>query len=181
MYAKKQQINWISVRIALIAVFFALGTVLLILRAYRLQISDSDMLKKRAEKQRTRVLQLEARRGMILDRSGELMAASLEVKSIYAQPRLIEDKSRTAEVLADALEMNQKDVLAKMRDDKPFVWIRRKVSPLMADKVKKADLKGVFSVTEFKRFYPAQGAGRSRGGFCRHRFQGAGRVGAPLR
>lgn len=166
MYPKKQQINWITVRIALVAVVFALGTVLLIVRAYRLQVSDSPMLKKRAEKQRTRVLQLEARRGMILDRSGELMAASLEVKSIYAQPRLIDDKRPTAEAVAEALEMDQKEVLAKMDDKRPFVWIQRKVSPVMADKVKKACLKGVFSVTEFKRFYPLKGLAAHAVGFA---------------
>ncbi len=164
--AKKQQINWVTVRIALIAVLFALATVLLIVRAYRLQVLEAPMLKKRAEKQRTRVLQLEARRGMILDRSGELMAASLEVQSIYAQPRLIENKARTADALAAALEMEKKDILDKMKDDRPFVWIRRRVSPAMAEKVRKSDLKGVFSVTEFKRFYPLKGLAAHAVGFA---------------
>ena len=79
MYRDSAKINWVTVRIALVAVLFALGTVLLIVRAYRLTVADADALKKRAAKQRNLVLHVEARRGMILDRSGEQMAASLEV------------------------------------------------------------------------------------------------------
>jgi len=74
----------VAVRIVLVAFVFALGTVLLIIRAYRLTVAESDSLKKRAAGQRNVVLHLEARRGMILDRNGDQMAASLEVNSVYA-------------------------------------------------------------------------------------------------
>lgn len=166
MYPKRQSPNWVALRIGLVAAVFALGTLLLIVRGYRLQVSDAEMLQKRAEKQRTRVLHLESRRGMILDRSGEQVAASLEVKSIYARPRQITDKSGAARVLAKALEMDEHEVLSKMKDTKPFVWIRRRVSPVMADKVKEAALKGVFSATEFRRFYPLKGLAAHAIGFA---------------
>ncbi len=154
MYRNAKPINWVSFRIAFVAFFFAVGTVLLLVRAYRLHVADAEMLKKRADKQRTMVLHLEARRGMILDRSGEQMAASLEVHSVYARPRRISEKSRTAKRLAEILEMDQKTLMGKMLEDKAFVWIQRRVSPLIAEKVKRADLEGVFTATEYQRFYP---------------------------
>ena len=147
-------VNWEVFRILLVAVVFAAGTLLLVIRAFQLQVSDAEGLKKRADKARTRVLHLEARRGMILDRSGDQMAASLEVGSIYARPRKIVDKKETARTLAEILETDEKDILQKLDDDKTFVWIARRVSPLVAEKVVKADMPGIMTGTEYQRFYP---------------------------
>jgi cell division protein FtsI (penicillin-binding protein 3) len=154
MYPSTEQAKWIGVRIGLVAVVFAVGFVLLMVRAYQLQVTDARSLAKRAEKQRTRVIHLEARRGMILDRSGEQLASSLEVNSICAGPRRITRKKHTAEVLARILDMDEGEVLAKLSEDKAFVWIKRRISPLLAAQIRKAGLEGVFSVTEFRRFYP---------------------------
>jgi cell division protein FtsI (penicillin-binding protein 3) len=143
-----------GLRIVLVAVFFAVGFVLLMVRAYQLQVTDAPSLAKRAQKQRTRVIRLEARRGMILDRSGEQLASSLEVNSICAGPRRVSRKKHTAEVLARVLDMDEGEVLSKLEEDKAFVWIKRRVPPLLAARIRKAGLEGVFSVTEFRRFYP---------------------------
>ena len=56
MYPRQTQINWVSVRIALIAVLFAAGTVVLLVRAYQLQVADAESLKRRADKQLNRVI-----------------------------------------------------------------------------------------------------------------------------
>jgi cell division protein FtsI (penicillin-binding protein 3) len=154
MYHDSKYINWVAVRIGLVAVLFALGTVLLMVRAYRLSVMEADNLKKRAAKQRNLVLHLEARRGMILDRSGDQMAASLEVNSVYARPRRIKDKEQTARVLSDILELDESSLLAKLREEKAFVWLQRRVSPLVTEKLAQSDLPGIFTDTEYQRFYP---------------------------
>jgi cell division protein FtsI (penicillin-binding protein 3) len=154
MSREAKPINWVAVRIAAVAVLFAAGTVLLIVRSYRLGVSDAEALQKRAEKQRRMVLHLEARRGMILDRSGEPMAASMEVTSVYVRPQKLQDKSQTARILAEALEMDEKEILQKLDEKKAFVWLARRVSPLVAGKIAKADLPGVFTASEYQRFYP---------------------------
>lgn len=154
MYLRGKPIHWISVRIALVAVVFAVGAAGLLVRAYRLHISEAEVLKKRAEKQRTMVLQLEGRRGMILDRTGEQMAASLEVRSVYARPRKVVDKQFAAHTLARILDVDEKALLKKLHEDRAFVWLQRRVSPLVAEKVKAADIDGIATETEFHRFYP---------------------------
>ncbi len=159
-------INWVALRIALVAIGFAAATVLLVARAYRLQVSDAESLKNIADKQRTRVLHLEARRGMILDRTGDQMAASLEVDSIYARPKKITDKKTTACKLAELLEMKEEDILGKLDDNRAFVWIQRRVSPLVAEKIKKADLQGILSAKEYKRFYPLKSSAAHAIGFA---------------
>jgi cell division protein FtsI/penicillin-binding protein 2 len=130
MYRNAKPINWVALRIALVALIFAAGTVLLVVRVYRLQVSHAEPLKEHAAKLRTRVPHLEARRGMILDRSGDQMAASLEVDSIYARPRKIKAKRLTAHKLAELLGVDENDVLRKLDDSRSFVWIKRRVSPL---------------------------------------------------
>jgi len=166
MYRSRKSINWVTFRIVLVISVFALGTTLLVARAYWLHVVAADELKKRADKARTRVLHLEARRGMIFDRDGEQLAASLEVNSICASPRDIVEKATTARTLAEILELDQKEVLDKLVEDRAFVWIRRRVSPLVAGKVKLASLKGVFSVTEFRRFYPLRSLAAHAIGFA---------------
>ncbi len=166
MYRDSANINWVAVRIAFVALLFALGTVLLMVRAYRLTVADADSLKKRAAKQRNLVLHLEARRGMILDRSGDQMAASLEVNSVYSRPRQIKDKKQTARILSDILEIDEPGILAKLREDKSYVWIQRRVSPLVAEKLAKSDLPGIFSVTEYQRFYPLKTLAAQTVGFA---------------
>jgi len=161
-----QGINWVGIRILLVALIFAVATGLLVVRAYRLQVVDAERLQKKATKQRTKVLQVEARRGMILDRSGEQMAASLEVQSIYARPKRVQDKARTAAVLAQALEMTEESVMARLNEDRPFVWIRRSVPPLAAEKLQEANLKGVSGVSEYRRFYPLKSLAAHAIGFA---------------
>lgn len=164
--SEKRPVNWVAFRIALLAVLFALGTVVLTARAYILHVSDAEMLKKKADRQRTRVIHLESRRGAILDRSGEQLAVSLEVNSIYAKPRKMRDKKETARTLAEILELDEKDILKKLNEDKTFVWIQRRVSPLVAEKVKKAELSGVMTGTEYQRFYPLKNFAAHAVGFA---------------
>ncbi len=166
MYRDTNRINWVAFRIALVAAFFALGTVLLMVRAYRLQVGEAETLRKRATKQRTRVLQVEGRRGMILDRSGEQIAASLEVSSIYARPRRVSDHKGTARTLAGILKTDTAKMLSLLRDNRPFVWIRRRVSPLITERVTQADLEGVFTVKEYQRFYPLKSLAAHAVGFA---------------
>ncbi len=157
MSRDKKQTNWVVFRIVLVALIFTMGAGLLMFRAYRLHVTESDMLKKKAEKQRTRVITLESRRGLILDRSGEQLAASLEVNSVYARPRKIsgtKERKEVAAKLADILEMDPREALSKLKEDRPFVWIKRRVSPYVAEKIKKADLDGIFTGSEYSRFYP---------------------------
>lgn len=166
MYRSEKPINWVAVRIAAVAVLFAAATVVLVVRAYSLHISQAESLKRRADKQRTKVLQLEARRGMILDRTGDQMAASLEVDSIYARPRKISDKKLAARKLSEILEMPEDEILPKLEEGKAFVWIKRRVSPLVAERIKQANVEGAFSVKEYKRFYPLKSSAAHTIGFA---------------
>ena len=157
MFRNKPPINWMVVRIVIVAMVFGVAAAILIARAHRLHVVDSESLKKRAEKQRTMNIHLEARRGFIFDRTGEQLAASLEVDSVYARPKKLSDKTqriKIADSLSRILDMDRREILTKIEEDKPFVWVKRRVSPFTADKIRKVNLPGIYTDPEYQRFYP---------------------------
>lgn len=112
------------------------------------------------------MLQLEARRGLILDRRGEQLASSVEVKSIYARPRQVEAKNKTAEELAVILGVDKGDISKKINEDKHFVWIKRRVAPGIAERITNTGLSGISTVTEYRRFYPLKSLAAHTIGFA---------------
>ncbi|HUT78669.1 MAG TPA: penicillin-binding transpeptidase domain-containing protein, partial [Polyangia bacterium] len=113
-------------------------------------------LERMAREQYTRRITLSARRGMILDRHGEELAVEVEVDSVYVDQRKIEDPSRTAGLLAAALELDQATLTRKLDGDRHFVWLKRRVSPKAAEQVRALAISGVDLLKESKRFYPGR-------------------------
>ena len=123
-------------------------------RLYYLQIADHSRWQSWAMKQHVADVELASERGPILDRSGKLMAVSVPAGSVYIRPKQIKDREATALQLAAVLEMDKRDILKKMDEKSPFVWIRRQLPRAIADKVAHLKLSGVNYVLEAKRFYP---------------------------
>jgi len=77
----------------------------------------------------------------------------VEVESIYAHPKRIEDKIQTAKKLSWALNVKRQSLLALLKKKRSFVWIKRRIPPEKAERVKALELEGVGVTTESKRFY----------------------------
>ncbi|OGW78656.1 MAG: hypothetical protein A3K16_03700 [Omnitrophica bacterium RIFCSPLOWO2_01_FULL_45_24] len=82
------------------------------------------------------------------------LAVNLNRDSIYANPREIKDKARTAKILSIALNLKEDFVIEKLSKDKGFVWIKRKITTKESLRLKKLNLAGVGFIEESKRFYP---------------------------
>jgi len=128
--------------------------VALISRAFQLQILSAKYLQKLARKQHTKVLFLQPERGIIYDRNGEKLAASLTAGSVFADPSKINDRAETAEKISSLLGIDKRMTLAKLSKARTFCWLARKVPPEAVEAVEKANIQGVFIVKEPKRFYP---------------------------
>jgi cell division protein FtsI (penicillin-binding protein 3) len=92
-----------------------------------------------------------------VDRNERPFAISVDAQSIYADPSVIRDPKGAARLLARALGYSpaeQKDLLALLRQDRSFVWIRRQVDPAIARAVRELRLEGVGFETESRRYYP---------------------------
>ncbi len=147
--------KWLKFRIATLLVFFLVLFIALGSRAFQLQILSSKSLKALAAKQHTQALQLQPDRGIIFDRNGEKLAASVMADSVCADPSKIDNPGEAAKTLASALGMDRAYIQKKLSGQKNFCWIARRIAPEQADHIQELGIEGIFIVKEPKRFYPS--------------------------
>ena len=141
-------------RVTLLALLSTLWVGGLVGRLVYLQIFLRSTLQERAEIQQSHTMKLDPTRGTIYDRNGRPLAVSVGVESVYAVPRAIDDPDRTASALAHCLPVEAGDLAVRLRSDKSFLWVDRKVDPLAAHCVRDLGFSAVGFLPETRRFYP---------------------------
>lgn len=119
-----------------------------------IQVVQASELTAAAEKQRTRDVELPARRGSIFDREGQPLAVTSDAKSVYAVPVQVKDATATAEAVASTLGGKASDYLPKLHRKTTFVYLARKVDLAKADALAKRKLDGIGMVDDSMRTYP---------------------------
>ncbi len=123
------------------------------------QVVEREWLAELALNQLAEQHSLPAERGEITDRNGELLATSVEVQSVFVTPPSIEDVGLASALLASALDMPAADVRARIDNDRPWVFLKRRVSGEVAERIRALEIRGVGLLPETKRVYPVAGAG----------------------
>ena len=144
-------------RLLVTACVMALWGIAIEARLIQLQVFRHDVLVERALQQRSRTITTNPKRGEIVDREGRVLAYSVDVESIFADPSGVADPAKTARVLCEVLECRdeQRDRLETNLDtDRLFLWVRRHVSIDTARRVRELDLEGIWFLKENRRFYP---------------------------
>lgn len=131
-----------------------LGSVSLVGRAFYLQGVNDDFLQAKGESRYARIIELPATRGRILDRHGDVQAVSTPVKSIWAIPSDARLAPADVRKLASLLEMDVAELNARLASSKEFVYLKRQVSPEVAERVAALRLAGVHQQREYRRYYP---------------------------
>jgi cell division protein FtsI (penicillin-binding protein 3) len=147
----------VRLRLMLVALTASLWAVGIGVRLFELQVLGQAGFARQAARQSERTINLDPRRGPILDRNGRQLAVSVDAESVYAVPQDVEDPQRSAAALARALELDaagRKEVLAQLQKSKAFVWIKRKVDPAKSQRVRELQLDGIGFLTENRRYYP---------------------------
>jgi cell division protein FtsI (penicillin-binding protein 3) len=147
------RIRVVTVRFLLIASLVVAG-----LRLIQVQGFESQALAARAERQRVKQIDIPATRGSIVDRNGVKLAFSVDSRALAFRPnaqRKEIDKynkehpnaqlnydTRTAEIakiIHDVLggQVNEQDILDKLRRDTSFVYLVDKVDPADAREIQK--------------------------------------------
>ncbi|MBN2437302.1 MAG: penicillin-binding protein [Deltaproteobacteria bacterium] len=142
-------------RIATLLAFFLVLFIALASRAFQLQILSGKELKALAKKQHTRTLPLQPERGIIFDRNGEKMAATVMADSICADPSKIDNPGEVAEPLAAILQTDKTVLRKKLSGAKNFCWLARGIAPEQANLVRELGIDGIFIIKEPKRYYPS--------------------------
>jgi cell division protein FtsI (penicillin-binding protein 3) len=139
----------------LLYVFFA-GFALLLGRAVYLQGFNNDFLRAKGESRYSRLIEVPANRGRVLDRNGEALAISTPVKSIWAIPGEAHPGARQLARLAALLEMPQAEIEKRLADTGgDFVFVKRQISPDVAERVASLHIPGLFQNREYRRYYPS--------------------------
>ena len=122
----------------------------------QLQVTQKEFLQSQGDNRAIRTIPIAANRGVIFDRNGEPLAVSTPVVTISVNPSKIIDNPNDIRRLANALDMNADALIATIESkrDKPFHFIKRRLSPAEAAPVAAMRIPHVRLEDEYQRFYP---------------------------
>lgn len=144
-------------RVTVVLTLFGLLLLSLLARAMYLQVIQQDFLQNQGDARFRRSLILEANRGVISDRNGEPLAISTPVQSIWASPAGMSPvPADKLAALSRLLEIPASELSAKFADNKrEFVYLKRQISPSLAQQVMALEIPGIAKQQEYRRYYPA--------------------------
>jgi cell division protein FtsI (penicillin-binding protein 3) len=124
-------------------------------RAVYLQALRTDFLQEKGEARYSRVLEVPATRGRILDRGGEALAVSTPVKSLWVIPADVEAGPKQRKALGTLLGLDGRELDRRLNDvARDFVYLKRQVPPEVADNALALGIKGLYQHPEYRRYYP---------------------------
>jgi cell division protein FtsI (penicillin-binding protein 3) len=144
-------------RSALVLGLVVAGAVGLAARAVELQLLDHGFLAKQGDERSMRVVKIAAHRGAITDRSGEPLAVSTPVDSVWVNPQELNDNIDQLPKLAKALKEDQQLLARRITSnlDREFLYLVRHMPPEQAAHIKALGIPGVYLLREYRRYYPA--------------------------
>jgi cell division protein FtsI (penicillin-binding protein 3) len=154
-------------RAGAVAVLAAALFLFLLGRLFSIQVVGHETYRGKREAQTRGTVVVETPAGTLRDARGQILAVSVPVESVWADPSALDDRPAAARLLAQALGMRPETVLERLsREERRFAWIKRKIAPQEADRVRKLLKEPPFAsrdrraapalglATEFARRYP---------------------------
>jgi len=135
-----------------------LGMVMLVGRAVFLQVFHTRFLQQQGDRRHVSVVSVPAYRGKILDRNNEALAISTPVESVWVNPQhFVDEEEDKFRQLAKLLKVSNKKTkgLLNRNSTKRFAYLKRRINPALAEKIRALQVGGVYFEKEFKRYYPA--------------------------
>jgi cell division protein FtsI (penicillin-binding protein 3) len=129
---------------------------MLLLRAFWIQGPGNAFYEAKGVRGTQRELELPASRGKILDRNGQVIATSLEAKSVIAYNDTVPDDLSAEKVkkLASLLKMTETELRKKLKEERKQIFLKRQVEPAIAQQIKQLEIPGIGLNNEYRRFYP---------------------------
>jgi cell division protein FtsI (penicillin-binding protein 3) len=124
-------------------------------RSLYLQAVHTEFLQEKGEARYSRVLEVPATRGRILDRNGVALAISTPVQSVWAIPGDVEASPAQLRELAALLGTDARELRRRLADKtRDFVYLQRQIAPEAAGRVAQLGLRGFYQQREYRRYYP---------------------------
>jgi cell division protein FtsI (penicillin-binding protein 3) len=162
-------------RFKIVWLLLCFGFVAVIVRAAWVQVIHPDFLLDKAEQRMVKHIVEPAPRGRLLDRHGQVLAASVQVAALWLSPRAYReaqqqlaragaaaaragrgprDEQRDQRALAELLELDMAEVAARFADLRAEPVLKRQVPWELSERVMALKIPGVYRTVEFKRIYP---------------------------
>ena len=147
--------------------------VILLCRLLFIQVIKSDYYSQKAYSQQTRSKSVEAKRGTIYDRNGEILAMSASSEMITINPNNIpkDKKESVARTISEILELDYEKILKKVNKNSSIEIIAKKVDKEKSNQLRKWLLDnnietGINIDEDAKRYYPNSTLASQIIGFC---------------
>ena len=114
----------------------------------------SEYYMQKADELHQRERRIKAKRGRILDRNGEILAANEVVCTVSVIHSQIDDEDKVIKVLAGELDMDVEEVTKKVKKVSSMEYIKTNVAKDIGDAIREDDLPGVKIDEDYKRVYP---------------------------
>ncbi|MGH2492538.1 MAG: peptidoglycan D,D-transpeptidase FtsI family protein [Candidatus Limnocylindria bacterium] len=141
-------------RLRVLFALFAVATLVLSLRVGYWQTIGRDALLEAATDQLRSDLVIEAQRGVIRDRTGAILATTVDLRSLYAIPDRITDHADAAAKLAPLLATPAATILAALDSGAEWLYLKRRLPEPVARAVEALAIPGLGFEPEPKRLYP---------------------------
>ena len=145
-----------SLRASILVAGILCGFALVVLRLGDLMLLEHKGLTIRAEGQQNAEQQIDPLRGMIYDRMGRELAVNIDVVSLFVNPMQIDPKAedRAVSEIVRLTGISYDEALKKVRSDKGFVWLKRKLPASFAATVNTKENPWLGTIAEHQRKYP---------------------------
>ena len=141
-------------RIQVLFAIFLVICLLLVARLFWIQVIKAEELYSQAWTQWNRSIPALSDRGSIYDRNNRLLAGTRNVETVVAIPPHIEDVDKAVSLLAPVLNESSSRIRDLLTRPRSAVYVKRKVSEEVADKVRDLELPGITFTVEGQRYYP---------------------------
>ncbi|WP_010489883.1 penicillin-binding transpeptidase domain-containing protein [Pseudomonas sp. S9] len=144
-------------RFRLVLLLLAVMVGAIVWRIIDLQIFDHDFLQAHGDARSVRHIPIPAHRGLMTDRNGEPLAVSTPVTTLWANGKELQAAKAMWPTLAEALGQKPDDFARRLQANanREFMYLVRGLTPEQGQKILDLKVPGVYSIEEFRRFYPA--------------------------
>lgn len=150
----KENKNKMQLRIFVLQFFLFAAFVLLGAKSVQLQIFQADSLNRLAEKEYSGYILMKGKRGKIFDKNMKELSTSIDTLSLSASPSKVQDPEKAASKLSQILDADKSSIYTKLTGDTGFTWIKRRISPELAGRIKAKEIPGIFFKHDTRRYYP---------------------------
>ena len=171
---KTEEVRWsnqvIHTRTFITMLVLGLGVFLMVfVKLYHLQVVRHEELQNMALDQQTRSTVITANRGTIYDRGGNILAISATAETVFLSPKELKEELEKDETvwtedflvqnLAQILDINPESIYQKMeRTESQYEVLKLRAEEALANQVREFinenNIRGVYLVTDAKRYYP---------------------------